>query len=434
MSRIKNIKKRSGESVEFDPRKISAAMQKAFVAIAGASNDEKISEMADRIVAELEALFVDKEPSVEDVQDAVERTLMEEGFFAVAKAYILYRYEHTKTRAKKKEEVQEKIEKHELLVTKRNGKQEPFYMDKLKKTITYAAKGYEDIVDVDVIAQQCRTELYEGITTDQIAHALAMTTRSMIEQDPAYSQVAARFLLHIIYKDVIGRDNIDFDNLQTQIRAAFVKNIQTGITEKKYDERLGEFDLVALSEHIILERDELLKYLGVQTLYDRYFVRIGSGKVKRVLENPQIMWMRVAMGLALAEKKKDRTEKAKQFYDLYSTLRFISSTPTLFHAGTEHPQLSSCYLNTVMDDLENIFKIFGDNAQMSKWAGGIGTDWSNIRSTGALIKKASIESQGVIPFLKIANDVTVAINRSGRRRGATCVYLETWHAGIEDFI
>ena len=430
MATIKRVKKRNGNVVDFDQKKIVTALQKAFLAVAGAYNENKVNQMVDEIVGEMEAVFGDRAPGVEDVQDAVERRLMAEGFFAVAKAYILYRYEHEKLREEKKEEVIEKIERHELLITKRNGVKEPFYVDKIKKTLSYVARGYEDVLDIDVIAQQCRTELYEGISTDEIARALTMTVRSMIERDPAYSKVAARLLLHRIYKSVIGADEIDFGRLDVQYREAFVRNITKGVQEGKFDQRLLEFDLVSLSRLLAPERDELLMYLGVATLYDRYFVRIGQKK--DVIETPQTLWLRVAMGLSVLEKEK--AVVVKKFYEALSTLRFISSTPTLFHAGTPHPQLSSCYLNTVKDDLAHIFKVYGDNAQLSKWAGGIGTDWTNIRATGALIKKAGIRSQGIIPFLKIANDVTVAINRSGRRRGATCVYLETWHADIEDFL
>jgi ribonucleoside-diphosphate reductase alpha chain len=211
-------------------------------------------------------------------------------------------------------------------------------------------------------------------------------------------------------------------------REAFVWGIKKGVNEKIFDAKLLDFDLITLSKQIKMERDELFEFMGLQTLYERYLAKVKQQRI----ELPQVFWMRVAMGLAIEEENK--TEKALEFYEVLSTLRFVSSTPTLFHAGTSHPQLSSCYLTTVEDDLGHIFKCLGDNAQLSKWSGGLGNDWSNIRATGSWIGSTKVESQGVIPFLKIANDVTMAINRSGKRRGATCAYLETWHADIEDFL
>jgi len=312
----------------------------------------------------------------------------------------------------------------------RDGKKEIFTLDKLKKSLSYAVKGHEDEVDIDAIVKQTRSELYEGMKTKDIAKALIMVTRSFIEQDPAYSQLASRLLLSRIYKDAIGNDNVDFSKLEEQHKNAFEKNLKLGIEAGKIDEKLLDFDIKMLAGRMDTKRDDLLKYLGVETLHDRYFIKIPESK--RILETPQMMWMRVAMGLAMNEKEKEK--RALEFYEVLSTLRFVSSTPTLFHSGTPHSQLSSCYLNTVEDDLKHIFKVYGDNAQLSKWAGGVGTDWTNVRATGAYVKQADLESQGVIPFLKIANDVTVAINRSGRRRGATAVYLETWHMDIYDFL
>jgi ribonucleoside-diphosphate reductase alpha chain len=255
----------------------------------------------------------------------------------------------------------------------------------------------------------------------------------MIERDPAYDSLAAQLTLHSLYNDVFASDtgadvSAEFD---ARYRTAFVAAVKRAVAAQILDERLLSFDLPKLASALRPERDRLLKYMGVATLSDRYFI---SDRVTKVpYEVPQFFWMRVAMGVALNEKE-NREAWVIRFYEMISTLRFVPSTPTLFHAGFTVPQLSSCYLNTVEDDLDHIFKVYGDNAQLAKWAGGIGTDWTNIRGTGALIKKAGITSQGVIPFLKIANDVTVAINRSGRRRGATAVYLETWHYDIEDFL
>jgi ribonucleoside-diphosphate reductase alpha chain len=430
-SSIPQIVKRDKSVVDFNPDKIVSAIQKAFTDVRGGYDAVKVKEMAQKVVSELETVFADKIPMVENVQDFVEKQLMQEGFFDVAKSYILYRYEHEKVREEKKKEVQEKIEKNELTITKRNGKTESFSFEKLKKSLSYAIKGFEDVVNIDAIVQQCRSELYDGISTADISKSLIMTVRAMIEQDPAYSKVAMRLLLARNYKDTIGPDRIDYDKLDEQYREAFIRNIIKGVEIERLDPKLLTFDLAKLSEALVIERDDEFLYMGLQTLYDRYFV--SDFETKQVLETPQMFWMRIAMGSALIEKE-GRHDWTIKFYEIMSKLLYTPSTPTLFHAGTPKPQLSSCYLNTVSDSLDNIFKSYQDNAQLSKWSGGIGTDWTNIRGTGAFIKGTGVESQGVIPFLKIANDVTVAINRSGRRRGAACVYLETWHYDIEDFL
>src|SRR3989344_3805876 len=265
------------------------------------------------------------------------------------------------------------------------------------------------------------------MTTEDVDRALVLSTICFIEKHYNYGKVAARLFFQRIYKEAIGK-SINESNLEEETRASFVKNIRELVKSDLLDQRMLEFDLVRLSEELNPERDNLFDYMGVETLYDRYFVK-KDGKRR---ELPQSFWMRVAMGLSFNEKNKN--EMALKFYNVLSTMRFINSTPTLFHAGTPHPQLSSCYLTTIEDNLHHIFKSLDDNAQLSKWAGGLGNDWSNIRGTGSLVKSSGVDSQGVIPFLKIANDVTVAINRSGRRRGATCAYLETWHLDIEDFI
>ena len=416
--------------MDFKPVKIAAAMGKAFRDVRGGIPEEKLQEMTDKIVEELEGMFMEKTPSVEEVQDVVERRIMTEGFYDVAKHYILYRYDHAILREEKKKDTLEKIEKNDLFVVKRSGKRERFSLFKLKKTLSYAVEGYEDEVDSDVIATQCQLELYDGIKTRDIMRSLVMTARSLIELDPAYSHVAARLLRFMLYKDVIGPEVINFHNLSQGYREAFKRNLRFGVEIGRLDPRLLEFDLDELANSLVIERDELFKYLGAQTLYDRYLLQ--NPDTREVLETPQAFWMRVAMGLSILEK--DINGRAKEFYGVLSTLRFVSSTPTLFHAGAIRPQLSSCYLNIVEDSLDHIFKCISDNAQLAKWSAGIGTDWTNLRGTGALIRGTGVESQGVIPFLKIANDATHAINRSGRRRGAACAYLETWHADIENFL
>ncbi|MFO0704568.1 MAG: ribonucleoside-diphosphate reductase subunit alpha [Candidatus Andersenbacteria bacterium] len=432
MSNLQKIKKRNGELVDFDQAKIVIAIKKAFLAVTGNEHENDALAVADQVVRELEAVYLNREgaPSVENVQDLVEKGIMQRGFFDVAKSYIIYRYQHAKQREEKKLEALEKLEEGQLAVTKRSGRKQGFKIEKLEKTLSYAIAGLEKVVNAHEIAVQVQAEIYDGISSKDIARSLVMVTRSMIERDPAYSIVASRLLLAEMYKDVIGRDQINFKKLDQQLREAFVRSIQRGVAIGRLDERLLEYDLESLVNHIKPERDELLRYLGTQTLNDRYVVR--DHDTKECLETPQFLWMRVAMGLALPEKQP--LQRAVEFYNAISTLRFVPSTPTLFHAGTPHPQLSSCYLNTVQDSLKDIFKVYSDNAQLSKWSGGIGTDWTNIRGTGAFIKATGVESQGVIPFLKISNDATHAINRSGRRRGAACVYLETWHYDIESFL
>lgn len=431
MSYISKIKKRNGSIVEFDEDKIFNAVQKAFIAVRGKSSEEKIHEINDIVIEDLEKIFPEgMTPSVEDVQDLVEKEIMRQGFYDVAKAYILYRYEHAKEREEKKKETLQKIEENALTVIKRNGKKKRFNIKKIKKSLEYVASGYENIIDIDALAKQCENELYENIPTSEIAKGLVLAVRSHIEQDPAYSVLSSRLLRKILYKEVIGLDTIDWEKLDGGYRQAFVANIKKAVEIERLDGAMLSFDLEKLSAMLKPERDELILYLGLQTLYDRYFIR--NPLTKEILESPQAFWMRVAMGLSLEEK--DKEEKAGQFYEIISTLRFVPSTPTLFHSGTRHPQLSSCYLTTVMDSLDHIFKCIGDNAQLSKWSGGIANDWSSLRAMGAHIKGTGVESQGVIPFLKIANDTTVAINRSGRRRGATCAYLECWHMDFEDFL
>lgn len=414
---------------EFAPQKISAAVQKAFQAVRGGFEPSKVEEITSRVCQYLDKFFSDRTPAVENVQDMVERELMESGNYDVAKAYILYRFEHANKRTEEKKQLLEKIEQNSLTILKRSGERESFSEEKLRRSLSFAVKGLEDSVDPEAILAQCRSELYEGITTKDISKALIMTVRAMIEQDPAYAKVAARLLLYSNYEEVIGKE-IDYSKLDEQYRAAFIRNIRKGVEINRLDPKLLTFDLEALSKALVIERDDMFIYIGLQTLTDRYF--ITDHETRRALETPQMFWMRIAMGSALNEKNK--TGVTVKFYDIMSKMLYTPSTPTLFHAGTVKPQLSSCYLNTVSDSLDNIFKTYSDNAQLSKWSGGLGTDWTNIRGTGSFIQGTGVESQGVIPFLKIANDVTVAINRSGRRRGAACVYLETWHYDIEAFL
>lgn len=436
MASLQKIKKRNGAIVDFDQSKIVRAIEKAFLEVLKDSKADEAAAIASGVTEMLAGRYGGSVnfPNVEEIQDLVERALMARGYFEVAKSYIIYRYEHAKMREEAVQEVLEKIEDRGLLIVKRDGSKEIFSIDKMQRTIEASLTDESrTAVDVRGVIEQVQREIYDGITSTELERTLIMVVRSMIERDPAYSQLAAQLALNTIYKQALKSDTVSITSpdFVAAYRKAFVDNIKRGVELKLYDERMLTFDLEQVAAHLDPSRDKLLRYLGVATLQDRYFVK--DLKTKEFLEAPQHFWMRVALGVAIAEKDA-RESWATQFYNVISTLRFVPSTPTLFHAGLPHPQLSSCYLNVVEDDLEHIFKVYGDNAQLSKWAGGIGTAWSKLRATGALIKKAGIHSQGVIPFLKIANDVTVAINRSGRRRGATAVYLEVWHYDIEDFL
>lgn len=426
---LHTIKKRNGNSVSFDSRKIMNAMGQAFVSTQVPISTEKLQQMTDMVVAKLEeTLPPSGVPTVEGVQDIVERTIMEAGYFATAKHYIVYRYQHKKEREQK---TIERIEERQLMVVKRDGRKESFSLDTLRRVLGNHVRVLAAPLDIEGIITQCRNEVYDGISTRDVGKILVMVVRSMIERDPLYSKLAVRILLDEINKEVIGADRLLYADFEIEYRQAFVRNIQKGVELGRLDTRLLDFDLERISRDLVIERDYLFEYLGLQTLYDRYFFR--NDETKQVLETPQMFWMRVAMGSAILESKETRETWVHSFYEIMSCFDYTPSTPTLFHAGTTKPQLSSCYLNTVPDSLDGIFKSYADNAQLSKWSGGIGTDWTNIRGTGAFIQGTGVESQGVVPFLKIANDVTVAINRSGRRRGAACVYLEIWHYDIFDF-
>jgi ribonucleoside-diphosphate reductase alpha chain len=427
---ITQIVKRNGTTVPFDGSKIAIVMKKAFVAEAVSVSDGVLQQMADRVVAKLELRYEGKSgiPQVEEVQDLVEETLMERGYFNVAKEFILYRF---KAAEKRKEDVVKEIEQNRLMIEHSDGSMEQFSREKMRAYIAQFTYGYENEIDLDGVVAQVEREVYDGIKTSEMEKQVTLILRSRIERDPAYSYVAARQLCDRLYQKVIGKTTgMSQEEKTAAYRAAFVRSVKMGVAAKKLDERMLSLDLERIAAAIEPSRDDLFRYLGIETLHDRYFITIKDDE--DYIETPQMLWMRVAAGLALNEA--DKEARAVEFYNVMSTLRFVPSTPTLFHAGTTHPQLSSCYLNVVEDDLNHIFKVFGDNAQLSKWAGGIGTAWTKLRGTGAQLKSSGITSQGVIPFLKIANDVTVAINRSGRRRGATCVYMENWHYDFLDFL
>lgn len=428
---IDKVKKRNGSIVDFDRQRIQDAIHKAYIATRGEQADAPVIEViVDEVIIDLEGSFITDVPGVENIQDRVERKIAEKGLFDVAKSYILYRVEQEEKRQKAQFELQQRIQKQQLNVKNRDGQMVPFDMGRIRLAIQRYCGDVLTPEQVDIVLKETQGNIYDGISTSQINQAIIMSLRSRIEQDPKYSYLAARVLTNDLYRDVIGTDEFapDFQHIYRQ---GLKNSIARGVASDRLDQRMNEFDFDALSQAMDISRDKLFEYLGIQTLYERYFVRDLS---QNILEIPQYFWMRVAMGLALNEEKSQWTSYAITFYNTMSTLRYVPSTPTLFHAGTSHPQMSSCYLTTVDDKLEHIFKSIGDNAQLSKWSGGLGNDWTNIRATGAQIKSTNVGSQGVIPFLKISDATTAAINRSGKRRGATCVYLETWHYDIEDFL
>ncbi len=357
---------------------------------------------------------------------------MEAGYLSVAKHYIVYRYEHTKIREEKKQEVLEKIEEQGLMVKTSSGKLEPFSEGRIRQTLEHFANEIgSPYLDVEHILSQLKYELYEGMSTEEVGKALIMVVRSMIELDPAYSKLAARLLLNKFYSEVFG-EGFDRKNLAEAHERIFVRNMQRLVESGDLDPRMGEYDLAKLGRALKIENDTLFEYMGLEIMSSRYCME--DPKARKQLETPQMFWMRVAMGLAIAELPADRERVAMEFYDVLSNFYYTPGGRTLFQSGAKKAQLSNCFLNTVPDSLDSIFKTFADNAQYLKWSGGTGTDWTPVRATGSFIKGTGVGSQGVVPFLKIANDVNTAINRSGKRRGAGCVYLETWHLDIEDFL
>jgi len=424
-----HIKKRNGQVVEFDRGRIEVAIGKANSAVSGEIPHEDIPLLVDTIIGQLADMFNESTPDVESIQDLVERQLMQNGHYNTVRAYILYRERQKDKRITEEAVSAEKLAQNELRVIRSDGTSENFSYVKLIKELIEASAGFEDEINVEELANIIKTTLHDGITTDELQDSMIMATKAYIERGGSYAKLASRLLLRKVYKEVLGADSPA--KAEVAQRELFKSLIESSVKEGLMDKRLLQFDLDAIAKTLKIERDDLFDYMGLHMMYDRYLLRT-EGRLK-IVETPQMFWMRVAMGTALTEGK-NMTKVAIEFYEILSTLRYVTSSPTLFNAGTNFSQLSSCFLNTVEDTLPSIFKVFHDNAQMSKYSGGIATDWTNIRATGSLIKTVNITSQGVIPFLKIANDVTVAIARSGRRIGATCVYLENWHMDFEDFL
>jgi ribonucleoside-diphosphate reductase alpha chain len=429
---VKVLRKDNTTIVKFNPVKISSTIEKLFRKtqnIQGTFEEEillTVNKMTQAVIDEALVLAKTSSPlQLHVIQDLIENTLMKNGFYDVAKDYIVHRYVAGDQTPKASKTVEDQNEER-YEITGKDGQTRFLTKKELEKKIQFATRNLKEVNATEVLNETVKN-FYPGIKENEIDIALIMAARVKIEKEPEYAKVAARFLLDITYREAI---NVGFHdkNLEETHKKHFIQYIKFGIQQDRLNEKLLTFDLDFLANHMKLERDDLFEYIGLQTLYDRYFIH----HEKRRMETPQYFWMRVAMGLSWNEQ--DKNQKAVEFYDILSQFYFVSSTPTLFNAGTSHPQLSSCYLSTIMDDLHHIFKVIADDAQLSKWAGGIGNDWTNVRATGSRIKGTNGESQGVIPFLKVANDTAVAVNQGGKRKGAMCAYLETWHLDIEDFL
>lgn len=427
---IEFITKRSGEVVSFKRDRVERAIEKAYVATLGTTDENVVASIVDAVMSAVDVTHGGRTPHVEEIQNIVERELVNKGHFDVAKAYIIYREERAREREEQLQEVLERIEKEELKVTKRDGRVVPFDIREIEKEVRNCANGYLKSIDLASVIETTKHNLFDGITTAEINKAVVMSLKSHIENDPAYSYVASRFLINDAYRSVLGTGEFN-EGFKEKYKNNFAESIKKGVSVGRLDKEMLDFDIEKLSSVLDQSRDALFQFMGVQTIMDRYLLRDHE---QNLLETPQYFWMRIAMGLSLSEKKEDRNKWAIEFYNTISNLHYVPSTPTLLHSGTSHPQMSSCYLSYATDDLHHIFKVIGDNAQLAKWSGGVGNDWTQIRATNALIKTINTGSQGLIPFLKIVDATTASINRSGKRRGATAVYLETWHADIFEFL
>jgi ribonucleoside-diphosphate reductase alpha chain len=426
--------RRNGTLTGFDANKIATAMTKAFLAVEGdtAKNSNRIyhtvSHLTQQVIKGISRrLHETGMVHIEEIQDQVELVLMRAGEHKIARAYVVYRDEHAQKRAEKKE-------KTVIHVTNHAGESYPLEENSLRQLVAAACAGL-DRVNANLIVEESLKNLFDGISEQDVHQALIMSTRIQIEREPNYTYVAARLLLDQLRQEALSFIKFSTTTAMTTINLAndypryFATYIQHGIERELLSPRLAtDFDLTVLGKALVAERDLQFTYLGLQTLYDRYFLHWEDTR----FEMPQAFFMRVAMGLALNER--ERETRAIEFYNLLSSFDFMCSTPTLFNSGTLRPQLSSCYLTTVPDDLEGIFNAIKNNALLSKFAGGLGNDWTYVRGMGARIKSTNGKSQGIVPFLKVANDTLVACNQSGKRRGSGCAYLESWHIDIEEFL
>ncbi|KAA8708671.1 ribonucleoside-diphosphate reductase subunit alpha [Pseudomonas cannabina] len=429
--------KRNGTVVPYTDDKITVAITKAFLAVEGgnAAASSRIHDTVARLTEQVSATFKRRMPSggtihIEEIQDQVELALMRAGEQKVARDYVIYRDSRAKERAGRATE--EQVQAHpSIRITRADGSFAPLDMGRLNTIVTEACEGLAE-VDANLIQTETLKNLYDGVALKDVNTALVMTARTLVEREPNYSFVTARLLMDTLRAEGLGflgvAESATHHEMADLYAKALPAYVATGIKFELLNPVLADFDLEKLGKAINHERDQQFTYLGLQTLYDRYFIHKDGVR----FELPQIFFMRVAMGLAIEEKA--REDRAIEFYNLLSSFDYMSSTPTLFNAGTLRPQLSSCYLTTVPDDLSGIYHAIHDNAMLSKFAGGLGNDWTPVRALGSYIKGTNGKSQGVVPFLKVVNDTAVAVNQGGKRKGAVCAYLETWHMDIEEFI
>ena len=429
--------KRNGKVVPFEDDKIKVAITKAFLAVesGNAAASERIHTKVNELTKNVVDVFKRRMPSggtlhIEEIQDQVELQLMRSEELDVAKSYILYRAGRTQER--KKETIEVDIPNvPKINITKTDGSKVPLDVERVASLINDACEGLEE-VSVKEVLDEALKNLYDGVSISDMRTSLVMSARTKVEKEPNYSFVTARILMDQIRNEALGflgvSEESTYHEMEKHYPTAFKAYIDKGIELDILNPELKEFDLNKLADAIDYERDNQFTYLGLQTLYDRYFIHSNDIRY----ELPQVFFMRVSMGLALEEE--NREERAIEFYKLLSSFDYMSSTPTLFNSGTKRPQLSSCYLTTIPDDLDGIFSAMKDNALLSKWAGGLGNDWTPVRAMNSYIKGTNGKSQGVVPFLKVANDTAVAVNQGGKRKGAMCGYLETWHLDIEEFL
>ena len=427
---VYSILRRNGAVAGFEPIKINIAMTKAFLAVSGGQGaaSARIRELVTTLTDQVVGALKRRQPAggtfhIEDIQDQVELALMRSGEHDVARAYVLYR----EKRAQERAQVASTHSEIAAIHVTDDGVSRPLDIARLQALIVSASEGLEQYVDSDAILRETLRNLYEGVSLDEVLRSAILSSRALVEKDPAYGRVSARLLLHTIRREVLGRE-VSQEDMSVRYAEYFPRFIQHGIDSELLNPELADFDLARLAAELDAQRDLQFTYLGLQTLYDRYFLHVRGKRI----ELPQIFFMRVAMGLALEET--DREARAIEFYRLLAGFDFMSSTPTLFNAGTLHSQLSSCYLTTVSDDLDGIYQAIKENALLSKYAGGLGNDWTPVRALRSHIKGTNGESQGVVPFLKVVNDTAVAVNQGGKRKGAVCTYLETWHLDIEEFL
>jgi ribonucleoside-diphosphate reductase alpha chain len=429
--------RRNGSVVGFEPAKISIAMTKAFLAVNGGTGaaSARVREQVALLTGSVVHALVRRQPSggtfhIEGIQDQVELALMRAGEHNVARAYVLYREERSKERAKQRQLQQTAVEVAvpAINVTD-NGVSRPLDLPKITALVQTACEGLGRDVKPQPVLEAMQRDLYDGVPIEEVRRSLILAARALIEQDPGYSYVTARLLLNSLRLETLGEE-VTQAEMVVRYGEYLPEFVKRGIDAELLDERLASYDLKCLGAALDANRDLKFTYLGLQILYDRYFLHIRGQRI----ELPQIFFMRVAMGLALNEPEGEREARAIEFYNVLSSFDFMSSTPTLFNSGTRRSQLASCYLTTVSDNLDGIYEAIKENAMLQKYAGGLGNDWTPVRALGSHIKGTNGKSQGVVPFLKVVNDTAVAVNQGGKRKGAVCSYLETWHLDIEEFL